>query len=123
MTNSTARATKDDLGRAVATRLGTTIPDGIAAVDAVLDAITQALAGGQSVMVSNFGTFTHYERPARAFRNPQTGSQVEVPRVPEVRFRVSSGLRATVRTADPDSATIRKAPQAVRTVQGEVAGQ
>ncbi|MFE1348170.1 HU family DNA-binding protein [Streptomyces sp. NPDC058757] len=104
------------LAEAVAAELNIPVADGRAAVQAVFDVIARAVTGGHPVAITNFGTFLPVALPTRVRRNPQDGSPVEVPAHQDIRFRVSPGLRATVRTADPVRATIRKAPKTVRTV-------
>ena len=47
-------------------------------VNAILDAITEALARGDRVELRGFGAFSVKNRPARLGRNPRTGSKVEV---------------------------------------------
>lgn len=47
-------------------------------VNAVLDAITDALARGDRVELRGFGAFSVKNRPARVGRNPRTGAQVHV---------------------------------------------
>ena len=111
----TSRLNTVALAEAVATELDVPVADGRAAVQAVFDVIARAVAGGHPVAVTNFGTFLPIEQPTRLRQNPQDGTYVEVPAHPDVRFRVSPGLRATVRTADPVRATIRKAPKTIRT--------
>ena len=120
----TTRLNTVTLGEAVAAELDIPQADGRAAVQAVFDVIARAVAGGHPVTVTNFGAFLPIEQPARTRRNPQTGAPVEVPAHQDIRFRVSDGLRATVRTADPVRATIRKRPQSVRIAsQSAEAGQ
>ncbi|XUM05291.1 HU family DNA-binding protein [Streptomyces venezuelae ATCC 10712] len=109
------------LGEAVATELNIPHADGRRAVEAVFTVIARALAAGHPVAVTKFGTFLPVTREARTGRNPQTGQTVPIPAAQDVRFRVSPGLRTTVRAADPASATIRKAPKTVRRAQGEAA--
>ena len=48
------------------------------AVDAVFDAITEALRKGDDVRIVGFGTFSAAKRAAREGRNPRTGESVEV---------------------------------------------
>ncbi|MFG2900943.1 HU family DNA-binding protein [Streptomyces zaomyceticus] len=117
----TTRLNTVALAEAVATELDVSNTDGRRIVQAVFDVIARAVAGGHPVAITNFGTFLPIERAARTARNPQTGQPVTVPANTDVRFRVSPGLRATVRTADPASATIRKRPQPVRPAQGDAA--
>ena len=45
-------------------------------VDAVFEAIAEALARGEDVRVAGFGTFGTRSRPARAGRNPRTGESL-----------------------------------------------
>lgn len=47
-------------------------------VNAVLDAITDALARGDRVELRGFGAFSVKNRPARTGRNPRTGDKVQV---------------------------------------------
>lgn len=70
-------------------------------VMATLQAIASGLARGDHYIITNFGTFTPLERPARLARNPQTGGMVQVPAVVEPRFRSTGRLRKMVRDGDP----------------------
>ncbi|MEY9167498.1 integration host factor subunit beta [Sinorhizobium fredii] len=47
-------------------------------VNAVLDEITDALAGGNRVELRGFGAFSVKNRPSRSGRNPRTGDSVFV---------------------------------------------
>ena len=47
-------------------------------VNAILDAITGALARGDRVELRGFGAFSVRNRPARIGRNPRTGARVQV---------------------------------------------
>ncbi len=47
-------------------------------VNAILDAITEALAQGDRVELRGFGAFSVKSRPARTGRNPRTGARVQV---------------------------------------------
>jgi DNA-binding protein HU-beta len=49
------------------------------ALDAILEAVQGAVAAGEKVSITNFGTFERRERAARQGRNPQTGKPVSVP--------------------------------------------
>ncbi|MCX5201081.1 HU family DNA-binding protein [Streptomyces sp. NBC_00237] len=100
---------KSALAAAVAAELGTTTHEGHRAVDAVLNAITRALAAGHSVTVTNFGSWRPVPRPARQARNPQTGELVTVPARQGIRVTTSPRLRDLVRTGAV-TASIRKNP-------------
>ena len=47
-------------------------------VDAVFDAISNALQNGDKVQLVGFGNFEVRERSARKGRNPQTGEEIEI---------------------------------------------
>jgi DNA-binding protein HU-beta len=70
--------------------------DAGAAVDAVLEEITAALAAGERVTLTGFGTFEPAPRAARTARNPRTGATVDVAATTVARFHPGAGLRARV---------------------------
>lgn len=63
------------------------------AVDAVLDAIVRAVAKGDRVSVTGFGSFGKIDRPARYARNPQTGERVRVKKTSVPRFRPGASFK------------------------------
>ncbi|CAM5222584.1 DNA-binding protein HU-beta [Alishewanella longhuensis] len=48
------------------------------ALDAFIDAVTEALKEGDSVALVGFGTYAVRERAARTGRNPQTGATIQM---------------------------------------------
>ena len=66
------------------------------AVDAVLDEITAALAAGERVTLTGFGTFEAAGRAARTGRNPRTGESLDVAATTVARFHPGATLRARV---------------------------
>lgn len=48
------------------------------ALDAIIDAITDAVSKGEKVAIAGFGNFERRERAARTGRNPQTGAAIAV---------------------------------------------
>lgn len=75
---------KNELISAVAEKSQLSKKDSEAAVSAVFAVITEAMAQGDKVQYTGFGTFDVKKRPERVARNPRTGEQVTVPegRVP-----------------------------------------
>ena len=65
-------------------------------VDAMIEAMTRAVAQDGKVEIRGFGNFRVRQREARKARNPRTGEMVEVPakRVPH--FRPSKELKTMV---------------------------
>lgn len=66
-------------------------------VEAVLDGITDALSGGESVNFTGFGKFSVAERGARQGVNPRTGERITIAggRVPK--FSAGAGLKSKVK--------------------------
>jgi DNA-binding protein HU-beta len=65
-----------------------------AALDAVIDAISQALAKGEEVRLVGFGTFSVKSRAAGKGRNPATGEEIDIPASNSVRFKPGAQLKA-----------------------------
>jgi DNA-binding protein HU-beta len=84
---------KADLVSRVAEKTDLSKKDVTKAVDAVFDAIAEALRNGEKVQLVGFGNFEIRERSARKGRNPQTGEEIEIPasRVPA--FKPGKALR------------------------------
>jgi len=87
---------KKDLGDAVGAAFGGSKAMGGAAVDAVFDAITKALAKGEEVQVAGFGKFEVRNRPARTGRNPRTGEPVQIAASKAPAFKAAKGLKDSV---------------------------
>ena len=66
------------------------------AVNAVIDAIAEALAAGEDVKIAGFGGFEVKERAARTGRNPKTGEAVEIAASKYVAFSAGSSLKDKV---------------------------
>ena len=88
--------TKSELSTQVAAQASLTKASADAAVNAVFSAITDALANGETVTLTGFGTFTVRSREAREGRNPRTGESITIAasRVPA--FKAGKALRDAV---------------------------
>jgi len=89
---------KKDLGDAVGTSFGGSKAMGGAAVDAVFDTISKALARGEEVQIAGFGKFEVRDRAARTGRNPRTGEPVQIAASKAPAFKAAKGLKDTVNT-------------------------
>ena len=69
---------KTQLIDVVATKTGLKKKDAEAAVNAVNEAITEALKAGDKVQIIGFGTYEVKERAAREGRNPKTGETITI---------------------------------------------
>lgn len=65
-------------------------------VDDLLDLIAEALAKGDKVVLSGFGTFEVRTRVARSGRNPRTGETIDVPEQKTPAFKVGKLLKDAV---------------------------
>jgi DNA-binding protein HU-beta len=67
--------------------------DASKAVDAVFDAIAEALKGGDEVRLVGFGTFSVASRAASEGRNPRTGEKIQIAASKQAKFKPGKGLR------------------------------
>ena len=87
---------KAELISVVAEKTGFTKKDSDFAVNAALDAITEALVAGDKVQLVGFGTFEVKERAARVGRNPQTNEEIEIAASRVASFKVGKALKDAV---------------------------
>ncbi|MGZ8273142.1 MAG: integration host factor subunit beta [Burkholderiaceae bacterium] len=71
------------------------------AVNTMLDAMTDALAGGQRIEIRGFGSFALNYRPPRVGRNPKSGDRVQVPAKYVPHFKAGKELRERVDGTEP----------------------
>ena len=88
---------KAELVSAVKNKTGLSGKDAEAAVKAVFDAVTDALATGDKVQLIGFGTFEVRERPAREGRNPRTGAALKVAAAKVPAFKAGQALKNAVK--------------------------
>ena len=88
---------KTDLVAAVAAKAEVSKKDADAAVKAVFDAITEALAEGEKVALVGFGTFEVKTRAARTGKNPRTGEVIEIAETKIPSFKAGSALKGAVK--------------------------
>lgn len=85
--------TRADLSEQVHREIGLSRAESASIVEQVLEHLCAALATGENVKISGFGSFVLREKGERVGRNPKTG--VEVPIAPRrvLTFRASQMLR------------------------------
>ncbi len=66
------------------------------ALDATLDAITEALRKGDQVALVGFGTFSVKQRAARTGLNPQTKEKIQIPAATVPAFKAGKALKDAV---------------------------
>ena len=100
--NAGATVTRADLAEAVYQKIGLSRAESAALVEMVLSEISQAVASGETVKLSSFGSFVVRRKAERIGRNPKTG--VEVPITPRrvMVFRPSNVLKARINGLEAD---------------------
>ena len=88
--------TKSELSTQVAAQASLTKASADAAVNAVFSAITDALANGETVTLTGFGTFSVRTRGARQGRNPRTGESIAIAASNVPAFKAGKALRDAV---------------------------
>ncbi len=88
--------TRADIATRINQQVGLSRNESAAIVESILDHMSDALAVGQNVKISGFGTFVLRDKAQRIGRNPKTG--IEVPILPRrvMTFRASQTMRARV---------------------------
>ena len=87
---------KTELVAKIAEGAGMSKVDAKKALEATLDAITEALTKGDKVQLAGFGIFEVKTREARTGRNPRTKETIQIPASKAPVFKASSALKANV---------------------------
>ena len=90
--------TRADLSDAVYEQVGLSRDESGKLVASVLEEMSSALAGGVSVKLSSFGSFTLRNKALRIGRNPKTGEEVPISPRRVVVFRASHVLKERINT-------------------------
>jgi DNA-binding protein HU-beta len=87
---------KAELIDAMSAGAGISKADAKKALDAFVDATTDALKKGDRVALVGFGSFSVSTRAARKGRNPQTGQEINIAAKKVVKFKSGAELSKTV---------------------------
>ena len=87
---------KSDLVSAIADGSGLTKVDADRALSATIVAISDALASGDKVSITGFGSFLVRSRAARSGRNPQTGATIHISASKVPAFKAGKLLKESV---------------------------
>lgn len=85
--------TRADLSEAVYQEVGLSRNESAALVESVLNEVSDALARGETVKLSSFGSFSIREKGQRIGRNPKTGEEVPILPRKVLVFRASNVLK------------------------------
>ncbi len=89
---------RKELVERVAREAGLTAAQAESAVTATLEGVVAAVAGGEKVTLSGFGTFETRHRAARSGRNPQTGAPLEIAASQTPGFKPATAFKRAVST-------------------------
>ena len=87
---------KKDLVAAIADKAGLSKKASEAALNAAVEAITAALAKGETVQLTGFGTFGVKKRAARKGLNPKTKEAITIPASKVPGFKAGKALKDAV---------------------------
>ena len=87
---------KAQLIDAIAEKAGLTKADSKKALDAFIEATSEALKSGDRIALVGFGSFSVAKRSARTGRNPQTGKEISIPAKSTVKFKPGSELADSI---------------------------
>ena len=91
--------TRAQLGEAVYQEVGLSRNESAELLEAVLSQISDALARGETVKISSFGTFSVRDKAERIGRNPKTGDEVPISPRRVLVFRASHVLKDRINRA------------------------
>ena len=98
---STDTLTRADLTEAVFQSVGLSRHESAQMVEDMLEEICAALARGESVKLSSFGTFAVRQKAQRMGRNPKTGDEVPIAPRRVLVFRPSHVMKSVINGETP----------------------
>lgn len=87
---------KTELITAVAEQSGLSKKDAEKALNATIDTIIKAVAEGDKIQLTGFGTFEQRQRNARTGCDPRTGNTIEIPASKVPAFKAGKGFKDIV---------------------------
>ena len=85
--------TRAEIAEAMNRKLGLSRSESLAMVESILGHMSDALANGQNLKISGFGTFLLRDKAQRIGRNPKTGVEVPITSRRVLTFRASQMLK------------------------------
>jgi integration host factor subunit alpha len=96
--------TRADLSESVFQEVGLSRNESSDLVETILAEVVEALARGESVKISSFGSFTVRDKGQRVGRNPKTGQEVPILPRRVLVFRASNVLKSLINGAADENA-------------------
>jgi integration host factor subunit alpha len=88
--------TRAEIAEAMNRKLGLSRSESLAMVESILGHMSDALAKGENLKISGFGTFLLRDKAQRIGRNPKTGVEVPITSRRVLTFRASQMLKDRV---------------------------
>jgi integration host factor subunit alpha len=88
--------TRAEIAEAMNRKIGLSRSESLTLVESILGHMSDALAKGQNLKVSGFGTFLLRDKAERVGRNPKTGVEVPITSRRVLTFRASQMLKDRV---------------------------
>ena len=95
--------TRADLSESVFQEVGLSRNESSDLVETILAEVVEALARGESVKISSFGSFTVRDKGQRVGRNPKTGQEVPILPRRVLVFRASNVLKSLINGTPDES--------------------
>ena len=96
MMRSMGTLTRADLAETINRKMGLSRAESLELVEAILDKMSDALADGENVKISGFGSFVLRDKNERIGRNPKTGQEVPIQPRRVLTFRPSHLMKDRV---------------------------
>ncbi len=93
---SSSTLTRADLAETLHRQVGLSRAESSGLVESILDHMSDALAKGENVKISGFGSFLLRDKGERVGRNPKTGVEVSIAPRRVLTFRASQMMRADI---------------------------
>lgn len=90
---------KGELVDAIATKASVSKKDADSVLNALVDAVVEAVSSGDKVTLVGFGTFESRQRQAREGRNPSTGKPIQIPATTVPAFSAGKVFKEKVASA------------------------
>lgn len=88
--------TKADIADSIFEKVGLSKKEAQDIIEIIFDTLKQTFKEGESVKVSDFGTFHVRKKAARRGRNPKTGEDLEISPRKVITFRASNKLKMII---------------------------
>lgn len=91
---------KSDLVERLQREMGYSEAEASRVVDSLMESITESLRNGDKISLPGIGTMAVVDRAPRKGRNPQTGTELDIPASRNVKFSPAARLKDAVMSLD-----------------------